>query len=141
MFYLSTENITDRKNMEEALRVSREELQLAISQTGRQVCHLDVPTRELTVSEEYARRHGIPRTLHGLPYSATTVLEKDLPAFRAFYEEIYAGKPRGEAVIRFQPSGGGIIRERLVFTNVFDQARTPQRAVISIEELTADSDG
>ncbi len=138
MFYLSTENITDRKRMEEELRVSRTELQLAISQMGRQICHFDVATRTLTVSQEYAQRHGIARTLPGMPYAARTVFAEDRQAFDEFYERINAGETSGEATIRFRPPQGEVIWERLDFSTIFDEENRPLRAIISIEDVTAE---
>ena len=138
VFYMTLENITDRKRMEEALRASEEELRLAMSQTGRVICRYDIPTGTLSVPEEYAAKHGIPVLSPGFPDGAEMVMRKDRARYREFYERILKGEKSGSVAVQLKNADGTCAWERCSATTVFDASGRPLRAVITVEDITAE---
>lgn len=138
LFYLAVENITARKKIEEQARVSREALQLAVSQTGKMICLYDIPSRVLTVPEEYSKKHGVPTRIEGVPHESpgASLLIRDWDRYYNFYRQILEGKPHCSARVRFGSAGRGYTWEQYESTTVFDGAGKPLRAVISAEDVT-----
>jgi diguanylate cyclase (GGDEF) domain len=139
LFYLSVENITVRKEMEEELRVSREELQIAVSQMGKTICSYDIPTRTLTMPPEYAARHHLPSRMENVPdgRDLTPMLPRDQERYRAFYREILAGQKNCRVSLQIEVGEGQTIWERYESATIFDEAGKPLRAVISEQDVTA----
>lgn len=139
LFYLAVENVTARREMEERVRVSREELQLALAQMGRVVCTYDIPSHTLTLPEEYARRHGVPTCLNKIPeeLEKTPLLPRDYARYRAFYADILAGRQGSGISVRLAAKGGGFLWEHYEAAVVFNTDGRPLRAVVSVEDVTA----
>lgn len=140
LIYISAENVTQRKRIEEQLRLSREELQIAVSRMGRILAHYDIPTRTLVLPEAYAKTHGIPDRIAGVPdeYRPVGIADKDQPRWRAFYRDILADKPDCGVAVRIRTDRGGYVWERYTAAAVRDGAGRAIRAVITIEDITVD---
>ena len=140
LFYVAVENINKRKKTEEALRVSREEMELAISQMGKVIASLDIPRKTLTMPEGYARKHGVAPVVQGVPEAflkAGRILPADQAAYLAFYKDIYSGVRSCSVSIRSSLADGGSCWERYDSFTVSDETGRPLRAVIAVEDVTA----
>ncbi len=137
LFYMAVENITERKRMEEELRVSQEAMRLAISKMGKTVCHFDVPTRTVTFPEAYARKHGIPGVTATVTECNAAVVAGDRAAHAAFYERICRGEQAGALLFRARNADGGYCWEQADFVTVFSDGGVPLRAVITVSDMTA----
>jgi len=142
LFYLSLENITARKELEEQLRLSREELQLAVSRMGKLICRYDIPSRTLTLPEEYARKHHLSTQLTNVPdrFDLVPLLPKDYERYRAFYYDVIDGKDGSSVLVRLVSDDAGFLWERHEAAIIRDGAGDPVRAVISVEDVTAQAE-
>lgn len=157
IFYVVIENISQRKEAEEALIASEvklrmsqerlmkseedlrrreEELHLAMSQTGRTICIYHMGTGTLSVPKEYAQKHGISVIMHGFPHSFTGVLHKDIEQYYEFFDKMARGDKTGEITVQIQNADGSYSWEKACFTNVFSLNGSPMHAVIIIEDVT-----
>ncbi|MDO4540212.1 MAG: EAL domain-containing protein [Syntrophomonadaceae bacterium] len=140
LFYLATENITARKQMEEELRVRTEALQLSVSHMGRAICVYDIVEQILTLPEEYARKHGFNPVLRDEDHlPSNTVIPEDKAQYLDFYRRIKAGEPTASLLLRVADVEGrlGYAWEQLDSVTIFGDDGTPVRAVITCEDVTA----
>lgn len=80
-------DITDRKRMEEELRVSEKRYKLALTQSGK-VFFFDVPTRTMRLSDELAQAFGLPTEVDNMPenfISLGLVEPRSVENYRNFY--------------------------------------------------------
>ncbi|MDO5563057.1 MAG: EAL domain-containing protein [Synergistaceae bacterium] len=139
IFYVSVENTTERKKMEETLLASEEELRLAMEQTGRTILHYDVPTMTLTITEAYAEKHASTETtLRDIPYSSKMPTSSDRQNYYQFFEKILRGEKSGSATVQLQNSDGTYAWEEMEFTNIFGEDEKPLRAIITVNDVTAE---
>lgn len=138
VFYVTHRNTTRRKLAEETLRAREEELSLAISQTGRIICRYDIPTRTLTVPEDYAKKRGVSIVTPGIPETALGIAQGGLAEHRKFYESILRGEKSGKNTVRVKNADGSYSWERASYTTVFDENGAPLRAVIIVEDVSAE---
>jgi len=139
LFYLAVENVTDRKEMEEQLRLSQDELQLAVSRMGKALFRYDIPSRTLTLPESYAETHRLPCVLADFPDGVDlhSLLPWDTEQFYAFFRDIVSGKPDCRISARIRMKDGSFRWEHYEATLVADRKGRPARAVITAEDITA----
>lgn len=140
IIYVSMEDISARKNMEEQLRFSSEELKTALENMGRTLCYYDLEEKTLTLAPEYAKKHGAPLVLKNIPYSSTRVAEADRQVFVRFYEAALRGEPYGSAVVRIRNHDGTYAWESLNFTVIKNEDKKAARAIISIKDISEEMD-
>lgn len=133
-------DITDRKRMEDELRVSEERYRLALTQSGRVFFFFDVKKRTMSLSDELAKLFGLPNEVDNMPdnpEAAELVEPQSVEKYRGFYERIYAGEPSGEAVIscHMKSTPDTVLWFRIAFTSVFDSGGKPSSAIIIYEDL------
>ena len=134
-------DITDRKRMEEDLRISEERYKLALAQSGKVFFFFDVPSRTMRLSDELAKLFGLPNEVADMPegFLAHGLVEPEsLSNYRQFYARIYAGEPSGDTVIscHIPTAPNEVLWYRVSFTSVFDAKGEPTSAVITYEDLS-----
>lgn len=133
-------DITQQKRMEESLRISEEEIKLAMAQMGKMVCRYDVATRTLTVPQTYAQLHELPEAISNMPANRRQYGVVDVEseaAFAEFYDAILRGEPNGCKDARLRCTNGEWCWEHAEFVNIFDVDGAPVKAIISVEDITA----
>lgn len=141
LFYIATENITDRKYIEEQLRISRETLQASICRLDRVICGYDIPMHEITMPDEYAAKLGMPSVTRDIHLNCGSILPNDRQRFAAFFERIHSGAPIGSALVRITAVNGmSYTWEQMDFVTVFDDMGNPIRAVITCKDVTGDKE-
>ena len=138
LIYLSIENITERKLVEDELRISQEALRLTISGMGKLICNYDVRAQVLTLPQEYARKHGIPTRLEGIPdrFEPVRLVQEDRARYLDFYREVSTGRRDCEVTVRMRGDDDTYCWERYTAVPLFDQAGQCVRAVVSVEDVT-----
>ncbi len=132
-------DITQQKQMEEALRISEEETKLAMAQMGKMICRYDVATRTLTMPLAYAEKHGLPQVLPNVPRSTlerNVVAQESHSSFIRFYEAILRGEKSGNIKIHTKCANGSWCWERGEFITIFDASGKPVKAIVSVEDIT-----
>lgn len=137
LFYLTIENITERRRTEEELRISRDALQLAVTSMGRQVLHYDIGADALTLPEEYAGKHGLSARLCSASDFGhlVCVAESCRADLDGFWDLIRSGAATASVTLRILDADGGCAQERLGAVTVFSADRVPLRAVIIVADV------
>lgn len=132
-------NITPRKEMEERLRVSEEEIRIAMEQMGRAVCLYDVATHMLTMPAAYVEKHGFSSHMLQLPerFANSTYLDDaSRSTFIAFYEAILRGEKFGSKETYIKCADGSWCWEYGEFATIFDSKGAPVKAIVTLEDTT-----
>ncbi|NCC43893.1 MAG: PAS domain-containing protein [Clostridia bacterium] len=133
-------DITERKRMEERLRVSEERYRLALTQSGKVFFSFDVSTRTMHLSEELAHLFGIPSEIDNMPDNFITqgLLETEsVEKYCQFVERIYAGEKSGDTIIscHMRDDPENIFWYRITFISIFDENKMPISAIITYEDI------
>lgn len=136
IFYLATENITLRKELEEQLRVNSEALQLSLVHIGRIICRYDIKTHELILPEAYAAKHNVQTCIIDVHLNPNIVVDEDKKKFAEFYEAIHRGEHDGSVLLRISAQKKAYTWEQLDFVTLFDDDGCPISALITCEDVT-----
>ncbi|MEG1548425.1 MAG: EAL domain-containing protein [Clostridia bacterium] len=130
-------DVTDRKHMEEQLRISEEEYRIATRHSSKYALRYDVSSKRAYLSDELMELIGLPAIIENLPYSMLDMLAPESrDAYMRLYEEIAAGKPEGNCVIKRKNKMGMFAWYKMDYTVIFDEEKMPLRAVVSYEDIT-----
>ena len=142
LFYLATENITERIEMQEQLRVSREALQQSISNIGRVVCDYDITTHVLTLPREYAKKHGFPETVTDIHLKKNKVISADKERYIEFFDKIHQGESNVTVLLRItdEHRPNAYAWEHLDAVTVYDDENKPVRAIITCKDVTLEKE-
>ncbi len=136
MIFSYVEDISKRKELENYLRISRDEMELALFGSGNLICSLDIPKRRLRLSNEYAAKHKAPRIWENIPYGALgKIADEDHEAYCNFYKKIIAGSPAEQVEVRIKTDSGKELWELLSSVTVYGEDKTPQRAIITCSDI------
>lgn len=133
-------DVTQRMESEERLRINEQEMRLALAQMGKMVLLYDVQTRTLTMPAAYAGKHGMPLVLSNVPDCLDgrgVVNLEDGKVFNGFYEAILRGDKTGAADAHLKCANGLWSWEHAEFVTVFGSDGKPVKAIVSVEDVTA----
>ncbi len=136
-------DVTREKTMVESLRIHEEELKIAMSQMGKMICEYDIKTKTLTMPDDLAKRYGAGSVISNVPdiiIPAGFIDAEYLPAYKEFYDAIKRGDRHGEIEYHGKWKDGEPHWIRMEFSNVFDAAGRPMKAVIAVEDTTGRHD-
>ena len=131
-------DVTEQQEALERLRVSEEENRLAAAHSGSTVCRYSVAERTLSVPRKQNSIFHLPARLEdvpGGPVRRGEISPETAGAYRAFYDDIRAGKESGAAVYQRKSDKGWRWLEAH-FSTVFSDAGEPTSAVISFTDVT-----
>jgi diguanylate cyclase (GGDEF)-like protein/PAS domain S-box-containing protein len=133
-------DITDRKRMEEQLRISEEEYRIATLHSNKHIVRLDIRSRIVH------RPPGLNSVLSAVPeldnmphslISSGLLAQDSVDAFKGLFEAIYRGDSEGSAVVSILNSTAGEFRwYHFDFTSIFSDGGEPVQAVISFYDVT-----
>lgn len=140
-FNINVVDITERKAMEDEIRISQERYKLALNQSGKIFFFFDIPSRTMHLSSEIAQSFRLPEIVRNMPDNEqvlSMVEPESMDTFRAFYQRIIAGKPSGNSMIschvKDQPDQ--MRWYKLSFNSIFNEQKEPSSAVITFEDMT-----
>ncbi len=138
MVLLSCTDISDRKNMEEELKIREEEYRVATEQSSKHVMRYDLATR--TISRTYSTDDlflttGDISTPQGVVASGL-MDEENSRQYLGFFALMHTGKPTGSVNLNVRRADGEYRWYQMEYTLVFDDG-TPRQAVVSYYDNTA----
>lgn len=139
IFYATMIDVTQESHLLDELSMKNYEISLMMNQLGKIICIYDVPTRTLSMSEQYAKIRGYSSTSVIVPDEANErhfVGEESFEAYNYFYSKIHSGEHSGHIIVRFLTPNGVDRWERADFVNIKSEDGKPIRAIISIEDIT-----
>ncbi|MEA5038482.1 MAG: diguanylate cyclase [Clostridiaceae bacterium] len=129
-------DITERKTAEEALRIREEEIRVAMSRMGRLYCRYDVAAQTLVLPPQYATLYQLPETVTCFP--PEVLLSAPLRFYAALCRRILQGEQTGFLVAHMECPSGNQRWEKMEFVTIRDDDGNPVRAIISVEDVTAE---
>jgi diguanylate cyclase (GGDEF)-like protein/PAS domain S-box-containing protein len=134
-------DITDRKQMEEKLRISEEEYRIATLHSNKLIFRLDIRTRtsycQSTIPSVFT---DVPSVMENVPESILSsgmVAQDSTGTFKGFFDAIYAGGHEGNAVVSLYDRKAGEYRwYHFDFTSIFDDLGKPAQAIITFYDVT-----
>lgn len=132
-------DITDRKTMEEDLRISQEQLRLAMAQNSNFVFDYDIETKIMVQPDDCAGLYGMPRMMENFPESfiETGVIVKESVAdFLEMYDKIREGVSTVSREIKTNSPDGSLFWNRITLTCIYNEQKKPTRAIGLIEDIT-----
>lgn len=129
-------DITNRKTVEENLRVSEEEYRIAIQRhTEKIIVRYDLFKKTLVRPKWASDLMGIPQVMENVPYSMVEhgyILPESADDYIAFYESIANGVPQGKCVFNLHNHRW----YRADYTLIYNEFKKPVRAIVSYEDVT-----
>ena len=131
----------EEAHLKERLWLQAEEIRVTTGRMRRAICYYDIPTKTLTVPEDYAKKYHIAQSISNYPASIKTEghpnLPDTLPTLYRFYDSILQGDPTGSCELAFIHPEQGIRWKHWEFAMVYDRNGKPSRAVIFVEDITS----
>lgn len=132
-------DITGKKQAEEADRIHKEEMQIAMSQMGKMICEYNPITKTMTMPEAYAKWYGVATQYANMPYSVlgmNIIKASDVDSYIQFYESIINGKKAGAYDVTIKRIDGTWHNEHYEFVSIFNDEGKPIKAILSVEDTT-----
>ncbi len=133
-------DITERKKMEEELRINEERFRIAFAQIDSTIFDYDIKTRVMIHADKSGEKYGIAHRTENVPHSLveTGVIHPDtVEAFLEMYRRIRQGSPTASCEVKTHLVDGRFLWQRISMTNIFDDQGTPVRAVGMLEDIDA----
>lgn len=123
----------------EQLKRNEEMYRVAIGLTDHTITVVDI--KEHTLSQIYNEGDwtGITNTMENAPESIieTGIIHPDdCEGYRKFYQDIYAGVPKGEFTMRVMEAHRGWVWFTMYYQTIFDKDGTPLRAICFSDDIT-----
>lgn len=138
--YATLADVTEQFETEDRLRMIEQEMGFAMLQMGKMIYRYDLASRTLTVPQRDAQPSG--QTVH-----LQHVLLRDLYRYQldresrhrllACYRDLLHGAKRGSLELHVQRENGTWGWDLAEYVTLFDSAGKPVKAVIALEDVTA----
>ncbi len=133
-------DITDRKRMEEQLRVREEEYRIATRHSNKMILRYDVATNVCYRQPGAMPDFGLPQKIENFPEVMThsdLVSHDSVPAIRTLFDSIHKGEPEGSIIVSMRDRDAEEYRwYHFDFTSIFDSSSKPVQAIISYYDIT-----
>ena len=132
-------DIAQRKQMEEELRMSMEESQLAFRLTDKMMYLFDIPARRLIQPKPMADVFGMPAVVENVPNSVIdsgVISEESKEDYRNFYQAMMRGDAQGSASVKKEKKDGTFGWFSAKFSVIYDNENRPVRGIISCDDIT-----
>lgn len=133
-----TVDITERKAMEEALRVNEERFRLALAQTENTIFDYDLRTKRMLHAGKAAEKYGLNTWTDDVPDSlvkARIVHPDSAARYLEMYRRIQSGAESACCEVKARLANGEYVWHRVTMTNVFDGEGNAVRAVGFLEDI------
>lgn len=125
-------DITEQKNIEDALRVSEKRYEIAMGFSDITMFEYNVVTKELKLLEKDADMYGVSKIIPNGPetFIKTGIIDPDnAKDYREMYKKIHEGAPTAQCYIHTRDASGGMHEFQLNLTNIYDNMGRPMRAI------------
>lgn len=132
-------DITDRKYMEDALRISEEESRIAFQNTGSIMDIFDVATRTIIQPQSAADDFNLPTEVTGVPESALKtnfVAEESKKEYADFFYSMIQGKPEGQCLVRLLHKDESYHWYSARYTMIYTKDGQPSRGIFAYDDVT-----
>lgn len=137
--FVTMVNVTNEARIFEELNQRNNEISLMMNHLGKIICIYDVPTRTLSMSEEYAQLRGYSSHIVTVPDESiekNLVNEEFREEYNNFYNRIFSGEHNGSSIVKFYGANGAERWEKSDFVIVASKDDKPLRAIFFIEDIT-----
>lgn len=131
-------DITDRKQMEEKLRIDEERFRLALAQTENTIFDYDISTKIMMHAGKAADAYGLADKTVNVPESiieAGLIHPDSISDYLEMYRSIHTGAKSAFCVVRAKLLGGRYAWRRITMTNIFDNDGKAVKAVGMLEDI------
>lgn len=133
-------DISDRKNAEEALRISEEQTRIAFLSTENDMEIYNVRSRILECPYVDSSTLENPCQIENVPYSiiAKGLVEGDsIKDYMYFFDSIINGAPDGRCTVQLKKEKDETFHwYEIKYSMIFDSLGTPERAILSYKDIT-----
>lgn len=132
-------DIADRKQMEEELNISMEEIRIAYQLTDKFMYIFDVAEKRLYHQKMGVDEFGLPEVVDRVPDSVVesgAIDEASKNDYIEFYESIIRGEPSGHVVVKKRRKDRSFGWYEAKFSTIFDAGGNAKKAIISCEDIT-----
>lgn len=136
--YAMVVDITDRKQMEEQLRIDEERFRLALAQTDNTIFDYHIATKVMIHADKSAEAYGLPRQTDNVPdflVEEKIVHPSSAKVYLEMYHQIREGSPTASCIIQAKTIDGKYAWRKIRMTNIFDQDGNAVRAVGMLEDI------
>lgn len=133
-------DITDRKQMEERLRIDEQRFRLALAQTESTIFDYDIETKIMIHADKSAQHYGLSYETHNVPdvLVETQLIHPDTAKdFLEMYRQIRHGAPTASCVMQARSADGTYAWCKITLTTIFDCEGKAVRAVGMLEDIDA----
>lgn len=131
-------DITDRKEMEEQLRIDEERFRIAFAQTDSTIFDYEIQTKVMIHADKSAELYGLTHRTENVPDALVdqkVVHPETASDFLEMYHQIRTGTPSSSCIIQAKKADGEYAWRKISMTNIFDQYGNPVRAVGMLEDI------
>ena len=131
-------DITDRKKIEEEIRINEERFRLALAQTDNTIFDYNIETRVMIHAYRSAEMYGIPNHMENVPDSLVenrTIHPDTVEPFLEMYRKIREGAHSASCVVRTRLVKGRYLWRKITLTNIYDDEGKAVRAIGILEDV------
>lgn len=131
-------DITQRKRMEQELKINEERFRLALAQMDNTIFDYNIATRVMIHAYKSAEVYGLPKELENVPDSLVengTIHPGSVPVFLEMYRKIRGGAPRASCVVQTRLAAGRYVWRKITLTNIYDAQGSAVRAIGILEDI------
>lgn len=130
--------ITQRKQMEQELKIKEERFRIALEQTDNSIFDYNIATHAMSHAYKSAEVYGLTKEMQNVPDSLVengTIHPDCVPAFLEMYRKIRTGAPKASSVVQTRLVTGRYVWRKITMTNIFDRDGKAVRAVGILEDI------
>lgn len=131
-------DITQRKQMEQELRINEERFRIALEQMDNTIFDYNIRTRVMNHAYKSAEVYGLTKEMENVPESLVengTIHPDSVPGYLEMYRKICAGAPGASSVVQTRLTTGRYVWRKITMTNIFDCDGKAVRAIGILEDI------
>lgn len=132
-------DITDRKFIEDKLRISEERFRIAFSKTSSVLFDYDMESKTVLHADRACEIYGLPQRVENVPESLLengTVPAVYAEEFLETYAKIRNGAPSSSCTLQTRISSGKLVWTKITLTAILDNSGRAIRAIGILEDVT-----
>lgn len=130
--------ITQRKQMEQELKINEERFRIALEQMDNTIFDYNIATRVMNHAYKSAEIYGLPKEMENVPDSLVesgTIHPDSIPAFLEMYRKIREGASGASSLVQTRLTSGRYVWRKITMTSIFDSDGKAVRAIGILEDI------